>query len=225
LECDTSTEPCRINLFEVEALQRKWNVELYITDISNNAGTNNITIVAGGTDVIDVDGTTSLVLNENGASVVLQPMAEKKWIAIESVSGGVAPPTPSYIEYNALLTQGGAEVPPSVVTNGVDGITGVWSYVSLGTYHYTKAGAFAVPDKVEITMQNVETLAFTMSNAAFNTYSAKVISDDVIEVRTAQWTTKVAGTTLVVAPIGTAVETSMIDGIMDRVPFNVKVWS
>jgi hypothetical protein len=224
LEVDTSAEPCTINLFEVEALQRKWNVEIYITDISNNAGANNITIVAGGTDTIDQDGTTSLVINQNGGSVVLQPLAEKKWIGLESISGGVAPVT--YLEYNALLSQAGGAVAPTAELNGPDGIGGVWSYGGEpGVYYYTKVGAFANAAKVEVKIQNMTVLAFQMTNQAFHTYSAKRIDDDTIEVRTATWTTTIAGAVLaVVPPDFSSVASAMQDGLMDRIPFNIKVW-
>jgi len=87
LECDTSDAPVTINLFEISELNRFWNVRLIITDVSNNASLNNITINASGSDTIDQEGNVQVVLNTNGESVTFQPVSEVQWVAIESVGG------------------------------------------------------------------------------------------------------------------------------------------
>lgn len=106
LECDTTLAPVTINLFEIADLNRFYNVKLIISDVSNNAGTNNITINASGSDIIDSDTTNQIVLNSNGESLALQVASEQQWMAIESVSGsggGVSEfkqatlPSPSYV--------------------------------------------------------------------------------------------------------------------------------
>lgn len=72
LNCDTSTGAVTINLAEIPynatSGQGFWNTQykLYINDISNNAGTNNITVVAGTGQTLNNQPT--LVLNTNGAS-------------------------------------------------------------------------------------------------------------------------------------------------------------
>jgi hypothetical protein len=88
LECDTTLAPVTINLFEIAELQRFWNVKIVVSDPNNNAGTNNITINAGGSDTMDDSSTVQIVLNGNGESVALQVVSETQWLASESVGGG-----------------------------------------------------------------------------------------------------------------------------------------
>jgi hypothetical protein len=85
LECDTSTAPVTINLFPVSDLQRFWNVKIYVTDISNNAGTNPITINAGFSglplvqDTINRQGYNNFNIDYNGGDAVLMVVTENKW--------------------------------------------------------------------------------------------------------------------------------------------------
>lgn len=88
LECDTSTAPVTINLFPIADLSRFWNVKIYITDVSNNAGTNPITINAGSSgvplvsDTINRQGLTNFAIDYNGGDVVLFVVSENKWSAL-----------------------------------------------------------------------------------------------------------------------------------------------
>lgn len=91
LECDTTLAPVTINLFEIADLKRFWNAKIIISDVNNNAGTNNITVNCGGSDVFDNDTINQLVLNVNGSSLSLQVVSETQWLAIESVGGVIAP--------------------------------------------------------------------------------------------------------------------------------------
>ena len=91
LECDTTLAPVTINLFEIADLKRFWNAKIIISDVNNNAGTNNITVNCGGSDVFDNDTINQLVLNVNGSSLSLQVVSEAQWLAIESVGGVIAP--------------------------------------------------------------------------------------------------------------------------------------
>lgn len=88
LECDTKVGDVTINLFEIEELNRFWNVKIIISDGGNNASANNIYINAKGGDSIDESGIVQVVLNVSGESVVLQPVSPQNWIALESVGGG-----------------------------------------------------------------------------------------------------------------------------------------
>lgn len=87
LECDTSTAPVTINLFPIADLQRFWNVKIYVTDISNNASVNPITINSGSVgippvfDKINKDGTSSFVISEDGGDSVLCVTNENSWSA------------------------------------------------------------------------------------------------------------------------------------------------
>jgi hypothetical protein len=81
LECDTSLAPVTINLFSITDLGRFWNVKIYVTDISNNAGTNPITINAGGTDTINRQGLVNFTVDFNGGDAVFNVVTGNKWSA------------------------------------------------------------------------------------------------------------------------------------------------
>lgn len=87
LECDTSIAPVTINLFPISNLGRFWNVKIYVSDVSNNAGTNPITINSGSSgvplvfDTINRQGLTSFTINYNGGDAVLMVVSENKWSA------------------------------------------------------------------------------------------------------------------------------------------------
>lgn len=85
LECDTTLAPVTINLFPISDLGRFWNVKIYVTDVSNNAGTNPITINAGSSgsplvsDTINRQGFTNFTIDFNGGDAVLMVVTEAKW--------------------------------------------------------------------------------------------------------------------------------------------------
>jgi hypothetical protein len=88
LECDTTVAPVTINLFEIAQLNRFWNVKIVVSDTNKNAGTNPITINAGGSDTLDTDTTNQVIINTNGESILLQVVSETQWLAKESTGGG-----------------------------------------------------------------------------------------------------------------------------------------
>lgn len=87
LLCDTTSAPVVINLFDIPDGFWSTQWKLYIVDNSNNAGTNSITINAGGTQKIN--DAASLVLNVNGTSAVVEIVSDDKFIGnLTSTSGG-----------------------------------------------------------------------------------------------------------------------------------------
>jgi len=84
LECDTTLAPVVINLCPIADLERFWNVKIYISDLSNNAFTNNITINCDASDKINLDGQTSQVISQNGGSCYLAVTNENTWVAFIS---------------------------------------------------------------------------------------------------------------------------------------------
>lgn len=92
LECDTTLAPVTINLFPISELKRFWNVKIYITDSSNNASVNPITINSGSSgvpltaDKINKDGVTSFVISDNGGDAVLSVANENSWSAFSQSS-------------------------------------------------------------------------------------------------------------------------------------------
>ena len=91
LECDTTLAPVTINLFPIEDLSRFWNVKIYIIDISDNAGTNPITINTGASglpllyDNINRQGIVNFVIDYNGGDVILSVVSVNKWSALSQV--------------------------------------------------------------------------------------------------------------------------------------------
>jgi len=82
LECDTTINSVVINLFEIEELKGYKNVKIYISDISNNAGTNNIVINSFGTDTINIQGTNSFLINQNGGCCIFSIINQNQWSGI-----------------------------------------------------------------------------------------------------------------------------------------------
>jgi hypothetical protein len=86
LECDTTLAPVTINLFEIAELQRQWSIKIHISDASNNASANAITINASPLNFFDNGSTSQISINGNGSSIILQVASETQWFAIESVT-------------------------------------------------------------------------------------------------------------------------------------------
>lgn len=80
-ECDTSLSPVTINLFPIIDLDKFWNVKIYITDLSNNASSNPITINSDGGDTINRQGYTNFTIDYNGGDAVLTVVSGNKWSA------------------------------------------------------------------------------------------------------------------------------------------------
>jgi len=77
LKCDTSSGAVTINLLEIVA--GYWNTlyKLYVVDNSNNAATNNITIVAPAG--FTINNASSMVININGAGCIVRICADTKY--------------------------------------------------------------------------------------------------------------------------------------------------
>lgn len=136
LECDTSLAPVTINLFPISDLGRFWNVKIYVTDISNNAGINPITINAGSSgfplvsDTINRQGFTNFTISFNGGSAVLSIACENTWSAFSETliqEEGVSLPQRSVLNFTGagavvFDNAGKTEVNVSGVSSGNFGI-------------------------------------------------------------------------------------------------------
>ena len=103
LECDTTSAPVIINLFEIKDLNRFWNVQIFIIDQNKTADVNAITINVGGLDRINSVGSNSIVLNIKGGSVQLTPANDTSWRA--SISGQSGNPIAVKSNGNVLTPQ------------------------------------------------------------------------------------------------------------------------
>jgi hypothetical protein len=133
--------------------------------------------------------------------------------------------TNPYVEYKALLTQTGTSAPDeSILVDTMGG--GIWSYSDVGSYYFTKVGAFSASSRVEVYMNNTIVLSYTMSNPAFNIYSINRLDDDTIEVRTSTWSTDVEGSSLFVSPPGAStVSDAMSNDLLYNNLVSIRVWS
>lgn len=85
LLCETNSGAITIDLPEISTLQGFWDTTIIVNDFDANASGNNITINAGGSDIIDATGTTSLTISGDGESVTLTIANGTSWISTESV--------------------------------------------------------------------------------------------------------------------------------------------
>jgi hypothetical protein len=108
LECDTSA-PVTINLFEIADVQRQWDLVIYVSDATNNAGLFPITINCGAGNHFDQLGINTLTLNVDGSAVELRIVSDTAWLASKgsSGSGGGGITDVTYAElYNLIITKG-----------------------------------------------------------------------------------------------------------------------
>jgi hypothetical protein len=84
---------------------------------------------------------------------------------------------PALTTYKAVLTQGGV-IAPAETKVFEDDLEGVWSYVGVGIYRYTKTGAFAGTGRNLMFVQ-IQSNLVTSSN-----FNLEKIDSDVIELRT-----------------------------------------
>lgn len=139
LECDTTLAPVIINLCAISDFDRFWNVKIYVSDLSNNATTNNITINCDGSDKINLDGQTTEIISQNGGNCFLSITNENSWVAFVSYDDldgytlvqdhGVDMP-----QRNTLDFQGGGVI---VTDNGTKTIATILSGNSFGLFAQT----------------------------------------------------------------------------------------
>jgi hypothetical protein len=143
LQCDTTLAPVVIDLFEIADLERFWNVKIYVTDIANNAATNNIIINSIGSDTIDALGTNSLTISTDGASVELQVVSETQWLSSAAGSGSGYTETIATITSASIL--GGFDQIEFLPVNNIDELYDI-DHISFycSNANYTFAGNFRI---------------------------------------------------------------------------------
>jgi hypothetical protein len=124
LECQTDLGSVTINLPLISQLipLNAQNVIFTINDFGNNANINNITINASGSDVIDIVGSSQLVITTSGIAVVLGVGSNGKWVAVESNEISNVPTTNSFGLYSQIADGPVVEdtdVATSVIGSGV----------------------------------------------------------------------------------------------------------
>ena len=109
------------------------NRVIYINDVGGSASVNNIRIYTTGSNLVNLSNV--LIINQNGANVMLQASNNSEWLAT-----GV--PITTYKVYTALLSQAGKGNPPTakILENTIGNI--VWTYSAVGEYIGTLANAF-----------------------------------------------------------------------------------
>lgn len=128
-----------------------------------------------------------------------------------------------YLEYKALLSQSGVLAPSESIL--VNTLTGSWSYVSSGVYHFTSVGSFANPAKVEAYITGIDVLGYAMTSQAFYVKSAIRLNNDTIEVRTGLVSVSGLNNNLYIDPPLGAITDLLQDNILSYTPITIRVWS
>jgi hypothetical protein len=132
-------------------------------------------------------------------------------------------PSSGYIEYKALLTQSSTSAPTDSIL--VNTLTGTWSYISEGIYHFTSVGSFSNPAKVEVYIPGVTVLGYTMTNSIFYIKSAARFDNDTVEVRTGFISNSAGNNYLNVDPVGGATTDVLNNDVLSYTPITIRVWS
>lgn len=138
LSVNTSTIACSIDLPAIAS--GYWNTtwKLYVFDASNNAAANNITINAGSGQKIN--GASSLVINTNGAGIMIRVLSNTSFIAITTYTAGGGGGGVLSVAAVAPLTSSGGTSP--IISSLVTGSTllgrstltaGIMEEITLGT--------------------------------------------------------------------------------------------
>lgn len=86
--CNTTLGAVTFNLLPISELNGFWGLLIVLSDYTGNSATNNITVNAtGGNTINGVTGST-LTINSNGNSIVLQPISDNQWIAFSNGGSG-----------------------------------------------------------------------------------------------------------------------------------------
>jgi hypothetical protein len=86
IQTDTTTAPINIYLPVLTTLNGRYNIDINVVDISGTALTNPITIFASGSDIIDENLSTSVVINKNEASLLILGVSDNQWMSLESAT-------------------------------------------------------------------------------------------------------------------------------------------
>lgn len=114
LNVDTSLVACTINLQSIP--NDNWNTlyKLYVKDISGNAGTNNITIVAP--TGYKINNSQTLILNTNNESVLIRISSNLDYVSFPNKAGHIIQDEGNTLPQQPILDFVGSGV---TVTNGV----------------------------------------------------------------------------------------------------------
>jgi len=114
LNVDTSLVACTINLQSIP--NDNWNTlyKLYVKDISGNAGTNNITIVAP--NGYKINNSQTLILNSNNESVLVRISSNLDYVSFPNKAGHIIQDEGNTLPQQPILDFVGTGV---TVTNGV----------------------------------------------------------------------------------------------------------
>jgi hypothetical protein len=155
LQCDTTAAPVNIQLPTIAQMAGFLNFQIFINDVSNNAATNNITLLIAGSDLINHAATA--VINTNGMGGQLQIVGLEDWffdtVAAAAVSiplGGIntssdlngfsmAPAAAGIrsIKSGEIKDTFAAGNSYGTLVGSLDLVTGIWTAPATGYYDFT----------------------------------------------------------------------------------------
>jgi hypothetical protein len=168
-------------------------------------------------------------LNMTG-SITGEPGVINDLTASYAISASYAPfPTLEYVTYRATLTQTGTNAPtPTVLESSSLFAASSFVYGSTGVFYFSSSGAFPTASKVEVEIDNMQVLGYTMTNNTFNVISAAVNNTDLIEIRTGKVTYQpMSGSNnALTVGAGTGAITDLLSNdVLNNTRFVIKVWS
>lgn len=79
--CDTTTAPTLIKLPKIDTLGGIWSVKIFVTDYTNTANVNNITIECAKFDQIDDSGIDNVKINKAGRTRIFSIASDYCWVS------------------------------------------------------------------------------------------------------------------------------------------------
>jgi hypothetical protein len=133
LQCDTSESPVNIVLPRISNIPHYDGVSIFINDLSENSGTNNITVICHEADKIN--GGENVVISQSGTGVCVRIVGKNDYKATGSgIGGGGSASALPYLVYAAFLTQSGTDAPVATIIENTLNIQANWTRVNTGYY-------------------------------------------------------------------------------------------
>lgn len=179
-----------------------------------------------GTEAYDItlSGSFNITGSINGEPGVINPLT-----ASYAISASYAPfPSVGYIEYRATLTQTSTNPPVATVLNSSSLFSSAnFIYEDIGIFRFSSSFSFPDVTKVEISIDNVQVLAYPMTNNVFNVISAAYHDTNEIQIRTGKVTYGViSGSGALGAGVSNLAASDLrSDDILSNTRFVIKVWS
>ena len=146
IEADVRDYPCLIYLPSIKSRESFVDRKFYVNDYYENAGTNNITLIAP--EGCRINGQQQITLGQNGISVLITISGIKDYLAIYSIVNIPNSPFKTYKAAFSLPNPSGNPI-ANILQNDL-GFIPNWTRDSVGSYSTTSTFWFGKANKVFI---------------------------------------------------------------------------